>query len=168
MTILRHNVQTWNNKRHTLTNIYNQTHPDIILLNETSTRDGDKLKILNYNVFTTNRRNELEAGAAIAACKDITARIDDDFYQDFLTATVQTTHGPVTIATGYIPPRQPYINTINLNKIFSHDEPTYLIGDLNAYHRTFGYNTNNLRGQQIVTLIDTDKCRHIGPFLKPE
>ena len=54
----------------------------------------------------------------------------------------------MTIATGYIPPRQPYINTI----------------DLNAYHRTFGYNTNNLRGQQIVTLIDTDKCRHIGPF----
>ena len=70
----------------------------------------------------------------------------------------------MTIATGYIPPRQPYINTIDLNKIFSHDEPTYLIGDLNAYHRTFGYNTNNLRGQLIVTLIDTDKCRHIGPF----
>ena len=78
-------------------------------------------------------------------------------------ATDHTTQGPVTIATRYIPPRQQYINSIKLNKIYNNDEPIYLIGDLNAYHRTFSYR-NNLRVQQIVTLIDTDKCRHIGPF----
>ena len=36
LTILQHNVQTWNTKRHTLANIYNSIDPDILLLNETS------------------------------------------------------------------------------------------------------------------------------------
>ena len=89
-----------------------------------------------------------------------------------LTATVQIMHESLTRATGYTPldnnisikSIDQYINSIDLNKIFSHNEPTYLIGYLNTNQRNFGCNTNNLRGHQIVTLMDTDKCRHIGPF----
>ena len=86
------------------------------------------------------------------------------YYQDFISATIQTEHGPITVATGYIPPRQTYINSIDLNKIFNRRHPAYLVGDLNAYHRTFGYSNNNLRGKQVVTLINANKCNHIGPF----
>ena len=77
LTILRHNVQTWHTKRHALTNIYNDLVPDILLLYETSTRDTDRLKIINYNVYTTNRQNQNCAGAAICIRKDINARIED-------------------------------------------------------------------------------------------
>ena len=164
LTILQHYVQTWNTKRHTLANIYNSIDPDILLLNETSVKNTDHLKIFNYNVFKTNKRNEQFAGAAIAIKKNITAQIEDDYYQDFISATIQTVHGPITVATRYIPPRQAYINSIDLNKIFNRRHPAYLVGDLNAYHRTFGYSNNNLRGNQVVTLINANKCKHIGPF----
>ena len=164
LTILQHNVQTWNTKRHTLANIYNSIDPDILLLNETSVKNTDHLKIFNYNVFKTNKRNEQFAGAAIAIKKNITAQIEDDYYQDFISATIQTVHGLITVATGYIPPRQAYINSIDLNKIFNRRHPAYLVGDLNAYHRTFGYSNNNLRGKQVVTLINANKCKHIDPF----
>ena len=164
LTILQHNVQSWKTNKNSLTNIYNTIDPDIMLLNETSIKDNDRLKIFNYNVFTTNKQNELHAGAAIAIKNTIQARTDDDFFQDFVTATIQTIHGPITIATGYIPPRQQYINSIDLHKIFSRDHPVYLAGDLNTFHRNFGYQNNSTRGKQIVTLIDLDKCRHIGPF----
>ena len=105
LTILQHNVQTWNTKRHTLANIYNSIDPDILLLNETSVKNTDHLNIFNYNVFKTNKRNEQFAGAAIAIKKNITAQIEDDYYQDFISATIQTEHGPITVATGCIPPR---------------------------------------------------------------
>ena len=85
-------------------------------------------------------------------------------YQDFIPATIQTEHGPITVAAGYIPPRQAYINKIDLNKIFNRRHPAYLVGDLNAYHRSFGYSNNNLRGKQVVTLINANKCKHIDPF----
>ena len=101
LTILQHNVQTWNTKRHTLANIYNSIDPDILLLNETSVKNTDHLKNFNYNVFKTNKKNEQFAGAAIAIKKNITAQIEDDYYQDFISATIQTEHGPITVATGY-------------------------------------------------------------------
>ena len=164
LTVIQHNVQSWKTNKNALTNIYNTLDPDIILLNETSVKDTDRLKIFNYNIYRTNRLNERYSGAAIAVRTNIQARVDDDFYQDFLTATIQTRQGPVTFATGYVPPRQTYINTIDLNRIFDRPNPVYFAGDLNTFHRTFGYKTNNLRGQQIVTLIDLDKCRHIGPY----
>ena len=132
--------------------------------NETSVKNTDHLKIFHYNVFKTNKRNEQFAGAAIAIKKNITAQIEDDYYQDFISATIQTEHGPITVATGYIPPRLAFINSIDLNKIFNRRHPAYLVGDLNAYHRTFGYSNNNLRGKQVVTLINANKCKHIGPF----
>ena len=43
----------------------------IFLLNETSVRNTDQLKIFNYNVFTKNKRNEQFAGASIAIRNNI-------------------------------------------------------------------------------------------------
>ena len=57
LSILQHNVQTWKNKVSAITNNYNSIKPDVLLLNETSIIDGDRLnynKIFNYNIFTTN------------------------------------------------------------------------------------------------------------------
>ena len=84
--------------------MYNEIDPDVILLNETSVLDDERLKIFNYNVFTTNRLNERHAGVALGIKKTLVCRIDDQFDQDYLAVTLQTSTGPITIATGYIPP----------------------------------------------------------------
>ena len=76
--------------------------------------------------FKTNIRNEQFAGAAIAIKKNITAQIEDDYYQDFISATIQTEHGPITVATGYIPPRQAYINSIDHKQKFQQTTPRLL------------------------------------------
>ena len=166
LTILQHNVMTWTNKRHILSNIYHTIDPDIILLNETSILNDEPLKIFNYNVFRCNRLDERHSGIAIAIRKTIVAYIDDKFDQDFLTATIQTDNGPITIATGYIPPRLSFINTADFYRIFNKDHPVYFLGDLNAYHRTFDYTTNNFVGTQIVKCINDNRIKHIGPFFK--
>ena len=166
LTILQHNVRSWNTNRHTLTNIYNDIDPDIILLNETSVLQDERMTIFNYNIYRTNKTNERHSGAAIAVRRNLTAKVDDDFYQDFLTATIETAQGPVTLATGYIPPRLNFINTADLYKIFNRQHPVYLLADLNAYHRHFDYNSDSLRGKQIVTMTQTHNIQYLGPHFK--
>ena len=166
LTIVQQNVQSWNTNRHSLTNIYNDIDPDIILLNETSVLQNERLTIFNYNIYRTNHSDERHSGAAIAIRRNLTAKVDDDFYQDFLTATLETAQGPVTIATGYIPPRLNYINTADLYKIFNRRHPVYLLADLNAYHRHFDYTADSIRGKQIVTMIGTHDIQYLGPHFK--
>ena len=163
LTILHHNVMSWTNKKITLGNIYRQIDPDIILLNEHNVTDDETLKIYNYNIYTTNKENERHAGAAIGIRKGLTFRLHDDFYSDFIGLTVTTRQGPITIATAYVPPRRNYINIIDLNKVLRQPHPTYIFADFNARHRLLGNTVNNSRGNNIATLINQDKCRHIGP-----
>ena len=163
LTVLQHNVMTWTNKRHTLTNIYREIDADIILLNETSILEHEPFKIYRYNTYKTNTLNQRHAGAAIAIKNTLQARVDETFEQDFLTVTLHTGTGPITIATGYIPPRTGYINTVDLHRIFNRDHPNYFFGNLNANHRQLGYTTNNTPGMQIINMIDNNKCTHIGP-----
>ena len=166
LTILQHNVMAWTNKRHVLTNIYQTIDADVILLNETSVLNDEQLRIFNYNVFKANRLDERHAGTAIAIKKTIVPFIDDNYEQDFLSATIQTDDGPITIATGYSPPRQTFLNTSDIHKIFNRNHPVYFLGDLNARHRNFDYSSNDFKGTQLVKFINDDRIRHIGPFFK--
>ena len=98
--ILQHNVLVWNyNRKNALVNIYLKEDPDIILLNSTGIKDGDKIKIYNYNVYTKNILNEPHAGVAIAVRKNIKHRIFDNYNSDILTIQINTTRGPVNITT---------------------------------------------------------------------
>lgn len=164
LTIIQHNVQNWRTNRITLSNIYNQTSPDIILLNSHSLTNNDQLKIFNYNVFSCNKSNENHAGAAIAIKKGLTFRLHDNFYSDLLAITIDSLQGPITIATSYVPPRRNYLNLIDYHNLFSYDNPVYLFSDLNARHHCLGYNDNNRRGDNLKHLIDRNICTHIGPF----
>lgn len=163
LSVIQHNVQGWSNNRISLSNIYNTIDPDIILLNETSIRDQQTLKIFNYNTYATNHDNEQYAGAAIAIKKSITAKIHDNFYSNMLAATIETSTGPITIATAYVPPRENYLNFIDFNKIFKKNTPVYFLGDINAAHSILGHTHNNNRGRHLYTLIQENKCQHIGP-----
>ena len=163
LTIIQHNVNIWNDKRHALENIYNDIYADIILINDHSLTDNNRLKIFNYNVHCNNKANRLHRGSAIAIKKDINHRLLDDFKKDLLAVSIDTRQGPITIATDYIPPNSPYLHFIDYLSLLNRTEPVYILGDLNARHRIFGHNDFKPIGRKIKTIIDSDRCRHVGP-----
>ena len=69
------------------------------------------MNIFYYNIHRANRTNEPHAGVAIAMRKTIEARVVGNFNQEFLAVTLQTDLGPITIGTGYNPPRTGYLDT---------------------------------------------------------
>ena len=164
LTIIQHNVRHWNDKRHALTNIYNNIDADIILLNDHSLTNDKRLKIFNYNTYQTNVTNRLHRGAAIAVKKHIAHRLIDDFDSDMLGITIQTRHGPMTIGTTHIPPNAPYLNFIDFNRLFKRQEPAYLLGDINARHPTLGHNDSNNVGRSIDLLMTARKIKNIGLY----
>ena len=65
LIVLQHNVNVWNDKRHALTNIYNNCDPDIILLNDHSMTDAKLVKIFNFDIHQSNKTNRHHRGTAI-------------------------------------------------------------------------------------------------------
>ena len=163
LTIIQHNIRHWDDKRHALTNIYNDIDADIILINDHSLTNDRRLKIFNYSTFQTNKTNSQHRGAAIAIRHNLDFRLLDDFDSDMLGLTIQTRHGPITIATTYIPPNSPYLNYIDFNSLLDRPEPVYILGDLNARHPTLGHRDRNPVGRAIDNLINNNKCKLAGP-----
>ena len=161
-TIVQHNVRAWNAYKIPLCNIYNSLKPDVILMNETNTTTTP-IKIFNYKVFSLNSLGRPHAGIAIAVHQNNTVKLHDDFFSDLLAITINTQHGPLTIATSYIPPRDGYLPFPDYYKLFRRDNPTIYIGDLNAQHRQFGHRENNRVGRQTKYLIDQGLAIHQGP-----
>ena len=162
-TIIQHNVRNWGTNKHAFANIYNNFNPDIILLNGTSTTDGQTIKIFNYNVFKSNKANAVHNGTAIAIRRDLQPRLDDDYYTDLLAVTIDTAQGKITIATNYIPPRDGYINYIDFHRLFRQPHPIIFIGDMNANHRHLGHNSTNYVGRQLKTIMNKYDLTHNGP-----
>ncbi len=61
-----------------------------------------------YNTYQVNSSNELHDGSAILIKTNVRHRMNDDFISDFIAITMETSTGPINIATSYLPPRKPY------------------------------------------------------------
>ena len=111
ITILQHNVLKWTKNRSIqLCNAYRHIGPDVILINSHCLKSDESLKIFPYTVYKRNRREEAGAdGVAIAIRRGIKYRIFDDFHDEFLAVEIDTSLGPVRLATGYLPPRRGYL-----------------------------------------------------------
>lgn len=174
LTVLQHNVNHWNNKKHELISIYRQYNPDIILINDHTITETQNIKIPYYDTYVVNRTNRQNnrdhRGVAIAIKNNIIHRLLDDFTTDLTAITVETGQGPVTIATDYIPPSATYLNYIDYNSLLNRSNPVYFFGDINPNHPNFGYRGQNPVGSAINLLMSQGKLRHIGPhfptFLK--
>ena len=164
LKIIQHNVRGWKTNKTALTNIYNRLSPHIILINEHGLiTNSDTFKIVNYNTHFCNKHNSTHKGAAIAIKKTIPYKLLDDFETDILAIEINTPQGAIVIATAYLPPNADYLHFIDYNKLFNRPEPVYFLGDLNARHVTFRYTNNNIIGKNIITLINMNKCKYIGP-----
>ena len=164
ITVLQHNINSWHPKRFQLTNTYNDISPDIILLNDTNTTDSYIIKIFNYKVYSSNKTSQRHRGTTIAIKNSILHKITDDFETDLIAITIESSTGPITIATDYIPPASPFLNTIDYLRLLHLNHPVYILGDLNAYHYSLGHTNSNPVGRMLNTLIAMDKLNHIGSY----
>ena len=86
----------------------------------------------------------------------------DDFDTYFLAIEIKTSLGPIIIATTYLPPR-PFLPYTDMHKLLSNSIPTYILGDFNGRHTTFGNRDNNTVGKSLINLIDQGKMINLGP-----
>ncbi len=163
LVIIQHNINNWRSNKQSLLNHYLQVKPDIILINSHGLTDTEQLKIPSYKVYKINSTGTNNDGSAIAVKPDISHKLFDDFMTDFLAIEINTAHGPIIISTTYLPPRRPYLPFPDMHRLLSNNIPTYIIGDFNATHRSFGNASNNTVGISIVNLINQGQLLHIGP-----
>ena len=90
--------------------------------------------------------------------------IDFDNNDDIIAIKLQTSLGPIIIATSYTPPRYLSLPTIELNHIFNLNLPTIIISDFNAKHPIFdNAKYSNNKGKQLFTLMSARKLHFLGP-----
>ena len=166
ITILQHNTTSWKANKYNHYNVYRQHDPDIILLNETGVKDIEEIKIFQYICYKTNHSNETHDGVAIAIKKNLKHKLLKVDSNNCICIQLETSLGPINIATTYLPPRRPYFPYIELRNLFNRQEPTYLIADLNATHPMFGNRTTNPKGQALVQMINSGSIQWHGPPFK--
>ena len=66
------------------------------------------MKIPGYRCHKINTTQDINDGSAIAIKHDIHHKLIDNFETDFLAVEVNTSLGPIIIATTYLPPRRPF------------------------------------------------------------
>ena len=160
------NVQNWTpEKSNALACHLSEGKPEIILITSTSRKsEHPKIKILGYNVHSTNKYNELHAGSAIAIKYGIKYSLLNSFESDTIGAKIETTTGPINILTSYAPPRRRYLPNRDLQFAIRHNLPTIIFADFNPRHSTFGYtNNHNDKGKELHNLVYRNRLNYIGP-----
>ena len=134
-----------------------------MLLNSHGIKSTQSIKIPGYKVYKVNTTESLADGSAIGIKYNIQHKLYDDFDTDVLAIEIQTSLGPIIIATTYLPPRRPYLPFPDFYRLLNNNIPTYILGDFNGRHRYFGNNSENTVGKSLLQLINQGKMLHIGP-----
>ncbi len=113
---------------------------------------SEELKIPDYRTYESNFSESLSDGFAIAIKYNIKHNFYNDFDTDFLAVELDTSLGPIMVATTYLPPRRPFLPYTDMHRLLS-----------NARHTAFGNRDNNTVGKSLVNLINQGKMAHHGP-----
>lgn len=164
INITQINIRTWEKNKYLLTTALHSSLPDIFLLNENNT--SKNIKCRGY--YTIQNFNN-HSGVAILIKNNIQFSIIPTSNDTILAIKIQTTLGPLIIATIYSPPRFNHINTITLNKLLDQNTPFIIIGDFNAKHNIFhNFKSNKeanakIKGEQLFQLIKNRNMHILGP-----
>ena len=165
--VLQHNVLHWTKARkYLLSNQYLAMAPDVILINAHGNKDDDRIKLFPYIVYQQNRAQQRHDGVAIAVRCNLRHTVNRDYDSETMSVTLETAQGYVTIATSYLPPSRPYLPVRDFTRLANMPHPVYLLGDLNARHRIFGYASANALGNQMADVIGRGTWTHLGPRFK--
>ena len=158
------NINGWIGKQHALKEIYTQANPDIILFAHTNIQSPTApIKIHPYITYMHNTAR-IGSGVAILIKPHIThSKISHTFLGETLAIQVETSLGPIIIATHYSPPARRYIPIADLNWLARHQTPVYLLGDLNARHTSYCTTTNNYGTVLHNEFLRHGRLQRIGP-----
>ncbi len=81
---VQHDVLSWRNKTQTLTNIYKELNPDIILMNSHGLKPKENIKIYNYNTYLINFSEEMHSGSATLVRQNLKRKIKDNYDTDII------------------------------------------------------------------------------------
>ncbi len=112
--------------------------PDILLLNSHGLKSSEELKVPGYRIYKISYSANLSDGSAIGIKYNINHKLFDNFITDVLAVEIETSLGPIQIATTYLPPRRPFLPYPDIHRLPSNNIPTYILGDFNGRHTTFG------------------------------
>ncbi len=141
-----------------------ENDPDIILLNSHGLKNSEELKIPGYRIYKINYTENIYDGSAIGIKHNINHRLFDDFDTDFIAIEIDTSLGPIQVATTYLPPRRPFLPYTDMHRLLSNSIPTYILGDFNGRHSIFGNRDNNTVGKSLSNLVNQGKLIHLGPY----
>lgn len=159
LSVIQHDVLHWHNRKHELCNTYAAHIPDIILLNSHVQNDNERIKIFTYSMYQSGGRSD---SVALGIRKGLQHQILDDFDNEFLAVKLDTTRDPIVLATGYLPPRRPFLPFPDILRLLRLCIPVYFLGDVNARHRTLGHSDNYV-GNSITRLMADGRLNHLGP-----
>ena len=166
LKIVYQNIQGWK----TNANIHRRTlsvgSPDIILIADTGLEDRERLGFHPYIVYKRNTQKK-SSGVAILIKKNIQHhRVDHQFLHDTVAIVVETTTGPIIVATNYHPPIRNYLPMEDLSWLACHSTPVYLLADLNAHHRSFPFCSGRGNSKGLVLhdwWMKSGKLLRLGP-----
>ena len=167
LTVVQHNVLSWGGSRvHNLNRLYSELDPDVILINSHCRNDNFSMRIFGYDTYLRNKHGNRADGVAIAVKRHLKYKINDNFNSETMSITIETTQGQLTLATSYLPPVRNYLPMYDMFRLSSLPHPCYMLGDLNAHHRMFGYRGTNKVGRALNALVDRGEWTHLGPNFK--
>ncbi|GFU69837.1 hypothetical protein TNCV_112561 [Trichonephila clavipes] len=127
---------------------------------ETKLKTFTSLKIKGYNIFRLDRQNRCGGGLAFLIkninyqCININRKITDGSNLEIQGIRIIWRGKPLNIFNMYHPPDLKSLPT-DLQDLLTGG--TICLGDLNAKHPIWGCSTANLRGNELLDIID-DKC----------
>ena len=166
LTVLQLNIRNWKTNKYLFSVDLSNYHPHVILLNETSCTENN-IKLRGYYVI--QNCTERFSGVAILIHNTVQFSIIPTKDKDTLSIKINTSLGPLIIATSYIPPRLNVIPSISINKILDYNLPTLFIADFNAHHPMFHNTTarnanGDARGAQLSALAVNRNLDFLGPM----
>ena len=166
LQVIYQNVHGWENKANLLRRTFSTLNADVILLADTGLKNNNKLKFHPYISYQHSSTGGFHAGVGIFIKKSIQhSLVKRKFSHDTIAVYIETTTGPIILATNYHPPSRNYLPQEDLDWLANHQTPAYLLADLNAHHQSFPHNSGeNAKGRVLVNVwINRGRFHRIGP-----
>ncbi|GBN91012.1 putative RNA-directed DNA polymerase from transposon X-element [Araneus ventricosus] len=129
--------------------------PDVIAIQETYLNPGDKLKLVNYTTYRTDKLTHRGGGTALFIRNLIDhyhTPIASDSFETATIAKILPNSQQITVSSIYRPPHG-IISTDELNRIFNSNNKCIAVGDFNAKHNAWSLGRCNQNGSIINDYI---------------
>ncbi|GBN05498.1 putative RNA-directed DNA polymerase from transposon X-element, partial [Araneus ventricosus] len=139
--------------------------PDVIAIQESHLNPGDKLKLVNYTTYRTDRLTHRGGGTALFIRNSIDhypTPIASDSFENTTIAIVLPNSQQITVSSIYRPPHG-IISTDELNRIFNSNNKCIAVGDFNAKHSAWSLGRRNQNGNIINDYICNNNLILLAP-----